>query len=67
MKKVDSKWTLQLLRIIDSEGTNLTKSEIDFVADLIDNIITEFTPQESRMISQIHRRRVINGVPEEDD
>lgn len=63
--KVNSTWTRQLLDIVDSDGTNLTRKEVDFVADLIDRDVKEFTAQESRSISRLHQRRVVNG--KEDD
>jgi len=57
---------LKLVKIIDNNGTNLTKSEITFIAGIIDSGQTEFSIAEMLRAVRIHQKRVVNGRPEED-
>lgn len=50
--------TLKLLREIDRKGKRLTPWEIKFVANLIDNDVTQFTPAQAAQVSKIHEERV---------
>lgn len=49
--------TRQLLGEVDELGTKLKRSEIDFVADLIDRNVQEFTPEEEKRIKRLHREK----------
>jgi flagellar biosynthesis/type III secretory pathway chaperone len=66
MGKADTRELLQLVQVIDEEGTNLTKSEIDFIAGIIDNKQKTFKPGEVTRIKSIHQKRVVEGEPEYD-
>jgi hypothetical protein len=57
---------LRLLKEIDEEGTNLTRSQIDFVAELIDGSVSDFDPAQARRIQRLHHKKVVNGRPEYD-
>jgi hypothetical protein len=55
-----------ILKEIDEEGTNLTRTQIDFVASLIDSKVEEFTITEKRRLLKIFKSRVKNQQPELD-
>jgi flagellar biosynthesis/type III secretory pathway chaperone len=66
MLKQDNRELLQLVSVIDEEGTNLTKSEINFIADIIDEKQKTFNASEAKRIKAIHQKRVVEGEPEYD-
>lgn len=66
MAKVDNEEMLRLVGVIDEEGTHLTRSEIDFIAGIIDGKQKTFSDKEAKRINKIHYKRVVNGKPELD-
>lgn len=49
---------LALLIEVDERATGLDSDQIEFVADLIDRDVTEFTVAQGRAIRVLHRRHV---------
>lgn len=52
---------------IDEHGTRLSRSQIDFIAGIIDSNQTTFSVEEESRIRRIHDKKVVNGQPESDD
>jgi hypothetical protein len=57
---------LDLVKQIDEQGTRLTKTQINFVANVIDSKQVTFSQVEERRIRRIHDQKVVNGEPEYD-
>lgn len=57
---------LKFLLDVDVNGTNLSKSEIEFIANLVDGKTEVFTDAMRLRLRDIHDRRVVNGEPEDD-
>lgn len=49
---------VDLIFDIDENGEDLTRWEIDFISDLVDRDVRQFTKKEGRKIRQIYRERV---------
>jgi hypothetical protein len=64
---VDNERVLELVKIIDDEGEGLTRSEINFIARIIDHEQTEFDQADADRVDLIYQRRVENASPEELD
>lgn len=62
----DDQTVRQLVTEIDESGTNLSRGEINFIADIIDGKQMTFLPEEAKRIESIYQRRVVNGRPERD-
>lgn len=57
---------MKLLREIDNSDNRMTAAEIYYVASLIDGEIENFTDKDFRKIRKLHRKRVVNGVADDD-
>lgn len=66
MGRNDHQLTRQLVDEIDEQGVRLSKSEIDFIAGLIDSHAAEFTPDQARRVRSIHQKRVAESDPDLD-
>lgn len=66
MGRSDNTFTRQLVQEIDDAGIGLSKSEINFIADLIDRDVTEFTQEQTRRVKAIHQKRVNESDPDLD-
>lgn len=58
---------LEHLTEIDELGRGLDIDEINFVADLIDRDVTDFTTGQMNRIRALHRRTVLHENPDDDD
>lgn len=64
--KVDHQEILSLVQEIDNTDNKLRKDEINFVADLIDSNVVNFTPEQAKRVRSLHQRRVLEGKPDLD-
>jgi len=67
MSESDNKRLRERLLEIDDRGRRLTSSEIDFVADLIDRDVQQFSPKQAASINKIYRERVLGSSSRQDN
>lgn len=65
--KVNHAECLRLVKEIDEQGTRLSRDQINFIAGIIDSKQTEFSEVEESRIEKIYDKKVVNGLPENDD
>jgi len=58
MQKTRNELCLKMIEIIDKEGENLTKWEINFVADIIDRKQKWFSEKQYDLIERIYEEKV---------